>query len=140
LCNPDDTPAGPDWPKEDIPDGDLLYMRVHKSYFRNGQLQPAVFRDIEGGMSVNWQKYCPTAANARRLAKTPADNGIISFPTAGAVRAIATEPRLRVEHTPDFEKLDRSHAEVIGDKKAADVRVALLKLSVWEIAVDAPLA
>lgn len=136
MCNPDDTGTVPDWAKEDIPDGDLLYMRVHKNFVRDGELQPGVFRDIGDGMSVNWQKYCPTAADARRLAKKPEDNGVISLSSAGAVRGIATEPPLRVEHTPDFEKPDRSHSEVFGEKTSA-VRLALLRLKTWEIAIDA---
>lgn len=110
-------------------------MRVHKTFAPNGNLQPGVFRDVEGGMSVNWLKYCATAADARRLSKTPADNGIVSFPSAGALRAITP---LTVEHTPDFEKPDRSHAEVFGDKKAAGIRIALLKLARWEIQINAP--
>ena len=111
-------------------------MRAHKRYVQNGELQPAVFCDHDGGMSVSWQKYA-TAINARRRARVPHDNGIISFERAGDVRAIGT-PALRVEHAPDIETRDRSHAEVFGDKKAAGVRVALLKLFRWQISVEAP--
>jgi hypothetical protein len=139
LSNHDDTPAAaPDWPKEDIPDDALLYMRAHKSYVQNGELQPAAIRDIEGGMSVNWQKYCARAAEARRLSRVPQDNGIVSFPKAGDVRSVATKPPLTVEHTPDLERPDRSHSEIYGDKKATGVRVALLRHIRWEIRVEAP--
>jgi hypothetical protein len=108
-------------------------MRVHKMHVQQGKLQPGVFRDIEGGMSVNWQKYCANATKARALAKKPADNGVISL-VAGEVRGI---PSLTVKHTPDRERNDRSHAEVFGEK-TLEVRVALVKLSKWEIPVDAP--
>jgi hypothetical protein len=111
-------------------------MRVHKQHFVNGVLQPGAFRDV-GGMSVNWQKYCATAVAARRLAKTPQANAVIALPRTGAVREVQTAPPLRVEHTPDFAKLDRSHAEVFGDKNAA-VRVALLKIARLEIRVEDP--
>jgi hypothetical protein len=130
-------PAIPEWPEEVIPDDNALYMRVHKTHVQNGVLLPGVFRDVDGGMSVNWQKYCATAAAARRLAKNPKDNGVISFARAGDIRSIPTKPALQVEHKPDFEKLDRSHSEVFGDKKAAGVRVALLKLLHWEIPIEA---
>ncbi len=108
-------------------------MRVHKTYVQQGKLQPGVFLDIEGGMSGNWQKDCASAVEARALAKKPEDNGVISL-IAEAVRGI---PSLSVKHTPDRERNDRSHAEVFGEKNS-EVRVALLKLSKWEISVDAP--
>jgi hypothetical protein len=112
-------------------------MRVHKNFAPNGDLQPGVFRDIGGGMSVNWQRYCATAADARRLARNPGDNGVIAFPSAESIRDIATKPPLRVEHTPDRERPDQSHTEVFGEKTAA-VRHALLKLARWAIQVDEP--
>lgn len=44
------------WPIESIPDSDLLYMRIHKVFVIDGELQPGVFRDHNGPMSVHWQK------------------------------------------------------------------------------------
>jgi hypothetical protein len=132
LSSPDGAPPTPDWPVEEIPDPDVLFMRVHKSYAQAGELQPGAFRDHGGGMSVNWAKYCDPAG-ARALSKTPSDNGVISFPSAGQVRAVG-EPGLRVVHEPDRERPDRSHTEVFGNKSAA-VRAALMKLFRWEIPI-----
>src|SRR5262249_4319297 len=133
LSSPNGTPPAPNWPVEDIPDGDVLFMRIHKAFAPNGELQPGAFRDHLAGMSVNWRKYCLSPADARRLDRNPADNGVISFQSAGHVRAIG-EPKLKVVHAPDLERPDRSHTEVFGEKSAA-VRAALLKIFRWEIAV-----
>jgi hypothetical protein len=111
-------------------------MRVHKQHVQNGELQPGVFKDVDGGMSVNWQKYS-TPTQARLRAKNPAVNGIIALRNAGDVRRIVAEQSpLRVEHTPEPD--DRSHTEVFGNKKAAGVRIALLDLHEWEIRVNDP--
>lgn len=116
------------WPAEVIPDEDTLYMRAHKSHISDGELQPGVFCDkpkVNGAMSTNWKRYCETAAHARALAKTPEDNGIISFITRD-VRAVP----LVVNHTPDHDRGDRSHADVVG-KKTTKVRARLLKSFEW---------
>ena len=104
-------------------------------YISEGELQPGVFRAHGAGMSVNWQKYC-TAVQTRRLAKNPADNGVLAFDSAGAIRSIRG---LTVEHTPDRERMVRSHAEVLGDVTSAAVRVALKKISSWAIHLPDPM-
>ena len=120
----------PDWKSEDIPDADTLFRRVHRQYAPNGILQPGAFNDIGGGMSSHWQKYCPTAADARNRSKSPHDNGVVSL-QAGTVRTIPLE----VNHAPA--RKDRSHTTVLGEKTAA-VRAKLLKISAWEIEPEAP--
>ena len=118
------------WPKEDIPDGDNLFMRIHRNYVRDNEPIPGVFTDHGSGMSTNWQKYCPKAEDARQKAGNPDNNGVIVL-VAGDVRSISP---LKVEHTPDFERKDRSHADVIG-KKDAEVRLKLLDIYRWAIEV-----
>jgi hypothetical protein len=113
-------------------------MRVHKNLLIDGELAPNAFRDQGGGMSVNWDKYA-TAVETRRLAKTPADNGVIRIESAQAVRSISTNPPLRVDHTPDKIRRVRSHCEVFGDKTTS-VRAALFKLVSWEIRHTEPVA
>lgn len=115
------------WESESIPDGDLLFRRVHKQYVVNGELQPNAFSDQGPGMSAHWQRYC-TPQRARSKAKVPADNGIVSLRT-GSVRDIPLE----VSHTPS--QNDRSHTTVMGEKTAA-VRVKLWKLANWEVRPD----
>ena len=114
-----------DWPSEHIPDHDVLYMRVHRSYIRNGQLTPGVFRDQGDAMSVNWQRYCETPEAARQLAKIPAENGVVQL-IAGEVRAVP----LAVVHTPDRESGVRSHADVRG-AKTTEVRAKLMMRFRW---------
>jgi hypothetical protein len=121
------------WPPEAIPDEDTLYLRVHRNYFLDGELQPGVFRDHGDGMSTHWSKYCTSASAARMFARHPADNGVVSL-LVGAVRATP----LIVAHTPVQDPPDRSHADVIG-LKTAEVRLRLLDLSVWEIRPTEPL-
>src|SRR3974390_1478453 len=48
------------WPKEDIPEEDRIFMRIHLATFRCAKDQappPGVFRNHKGGMSVDWEKY-----------------------------------------------------------------------------------
>ena len=54
MAEPSDMTA---WPVEDIPDGDKLFMRVHRNWCPGGDLSPGVFRDHGGGMSTDWERY-----------------------------------------------------------------------------------
>ena len=124
------------WQSEPIPDGDTLYMRVHVNNTVNGELHPGVFVDRHGAMSVNWQKYCPAPEDARRRAKEPIKNGVISA-TAGKARAV---PQV-VEHTPiqdnpDPRLIDRSHTDVRG-QKTSEVRLKLLDAFDWCLRIGA---
>ena len=115
------------WPIEIIPDGNSVFMRAHKAHFRDGVLQPGVFREQDGGMSVDWDKY-GSAETTRQQAPKPADNGVLSMPVAG-IRHIEG---LKVEHTP--EPLNRAHAEVFGlgltdRERQTEMRLLLLGIS-----------
>lgn len=115
------------WAKEAIPDDDLLFMRAHRCHFRNGTLMPGVFRDVDGGMSLNWQRYCSSAEEARNKAAKPEDNAII-----GLIARDIRNTHLVLEHTPDELRNDRSHAEAVGEK-TAEIRTQLMKVLSWQI-------
>ena len=114
-----------EWPQEAVPDGDILFRRVHWQYAPDGELQPNAFSDIGPGMSTHWQKYCPTAADARSKAKNPDVVGVVSLP-AGGVRLLS----LVVQHAPS--RNDRSHVTVAGEK-TAEIRQKLAKLAAWQL-------
>lgn len=63
-------------------------------------------------MSTEWRKYCATPQGVRSHAKVPQDNAVLLL-IAGDVRAIQG---LGVVHTPDRERRNRAHVDVIGDK------------------------
>jgi hypothetical protein len=109
---------------EFIPDGDRLYYRVHASYYPDGELRPGVFHDVEGGMSVDWEKFS-TAIQARNRARVPEMNGVVSF-VAGEVRQV---PQI-VEHRPLDDNI--AHSDIIGEK-TPEVRVKLMGIFRWEI-------
>ena len=113
------------WEPEEIPDAARVFMRAQKSFFRNGQLQPGVFRDHGAGMSVDWDRYS-TALEAHGRCKVPADNAIISM-EVGGIRAIQ---QLSVNHTPLED--NRAHSHVIGEK-SPEARVLLGRLVRFEI-------
>ena len=114
-----------DWPKEDIPDGDRLFYRVHRSLCRRGEIGVNVFRHQGDGMSTDWEKYS-TPEESRNRAKKPLENAVVSL-IAGEVAKI---PGQQIEHTPI--PRNRSHADVFGEKNV-EVRVHLRRLAVVEI-------
>ncbi len=113
------------WPIEDIPDPDILFMRTHKIHFKKdtGELKPSFFKDHGDSMSSNWNKYCLTPEEARRKAKIPEENAVIQF-VVGCVRSIP----LTVTHAPDYDRQDRSHTDIKGEK-TSEVRLKLLELT-----------
>jgi len=113
------------WPVEIIPDHDKLYCRVHKTYIKPLGIEPSAFANRPTGsnsMSVDWAKYA-TPDETRRRAKKPIENAVVQFET-GRVRTI---PTLSVEHSPDQERANRAHSDVIGDKNA-EVRIQLSRI------------
>jgi len=110
---------------EHVPNEDVLFLRVHPQNAPNGELQASAFKDIGPGMSTNWQKYCPTAADSKSLAAKPKGHGVVSL----VVEPVRSIP-LAVTHTPA--KKDRSHTTVAGEK-TPEVREKLLQQATWEI-------
>ena len=113
------------WPAEYIPDTDVLFMRVHRTFVVNDTLIPGVFRDHGGGMSTDWGKYS-TEHDTLARSKKPTDNGVIEM-NVSQVRAI--QP-LTVIHKPLVD--NRAHADVSGEK-STEVRVKLLRIARWLI-------
>jgi hypothetical protein len=118
-----------DFEVEEIPDEDLLYMRVHKNWIRDGELNPGTFRNNEGGMSTAWSKYSdPEQPRIRVIAydKEPDKYGILGM-NVGDVRNI---PDQVVIHKPLDD--NRSHTDVEGVKETKQ-RVLYLEIVNWEI-------
>jgi hypothetical protein len=110
------------WPVEEIPDGDRLFMRVHRMWIKkNGEVAATFFKNRLDertgrlGMSTDWSRYA-TSEEARQRAKDPSVNGVTAL-GVGQVRAI---PKQRVEHTPiqGHPSLpdNRAHTDVYGPK------------------------
>lgn len=124
------------WAVEDIPDPDRLFYRVHRnSLGTNGEIVPGVFREREGSISTDWEKYS-TADEARQRARVPAANGIVSL-FAGEVRRLD----LLVRHEPDEARHNRAHAGIHGletdPERKVELRFRLLDLvSGWVIPPD----
>ncbi|HEY7031692.1 MAG TPA: hypothetical protein VH482_10210 [Thermomicrobiales bacterium] len=132
------------WPKEHIPDDDLLYVRVLKDDIdEEGIPEPRVVRnhvDQRGiaAMSTAWSRYArpqDTLQRARR--RPPADYGVISL-NVGMVRRI---PYHSVEHDPVFNEPEdplkpnnRAHTNVSGPKSpkepGGDVKIRALYIAV----------
>lgn len=118
----------PDWPIEDIPDPDRLFMRAHHMFFHDGRLEPGVFRDHESSMSTDWENYS-TPEETRQRGNIPADNAVISFHSGNARRI-----DLEVRHEPLAD--NRAHAGVYGEK-SPEVRMHLLPTTHVELALPA---
>lgn len=98
------------YPREEIPDGDDLYMRIHYKTIREGKPFAGVFKNHGRGMSTNWSKY--SDANATRIQGTQNSGayGVLSM-RVGDVRTI---PEQVVVHSP--EPSNRAHTDVEGKK------------------------
>ena len=119
------------YPVEDIPNDDKLYYRAHKMYIRDGLLTPGVFREIEDGMSADWEKYSTPEQTRQRASKNHLQNGIVSFIT-GQLR---NKLNLEVLHSPSRE--NRAHSLIKGKEKKIqhnpEIRLKLLNVCQWEI-------
>ena len=118
------------WSVEIIPDIDNVFMRAHRMHFRDGALQPGVFRQRNNGMSVNWEKYATAQDTRNGATKNPNDNAVIRM-CAGRIREI---PDLQVAHDPDITRHNRAHSNVLGmphhnTPELIEVRVKLLRIS-----------
>lgn len=94
---------------EHIPDPDQIFMRVHVQWLRPPAhvLHAGVFRETEGAISADWEKYS-TAQETRYRARNPSQNGVIALVT-GNVRGI---DGLSVEHEPV--RSNRAHSGIHG--------------------------
>lgn len=120
------------FPVEDIPNRDSVFMRAHKDYIRDGDIVPGVFREQDGSMSVDWDKYA-TPEDTRKRAKNPSNNAVLSLSVEG-IRKIRN---LNVRHAP--ESANRAHSEVdLPDDREhlTEARLLLLRLADVVIRVD----
>jgi hypothetical protein len=113
---------------DNIPDGDLIYHRVHKTHFKDDVLNlRLVFKDIGGAMSTDWAALS-TPQESQNRGKIPADNGVLGM-NVGKVRAIPHE----VRHEPSAANI--SHTNVYGEKTDK----ALIKYSrIWNWEIKPP--
>ncbi len=114
------------WPVESIPDSDNLYMRIHHNQIRDDAPIPGAFKDHEGGMSTDWNKYSTPFETRRRGRKPEQEYGVVSLPVGG-VRSI---PNLTVVHEPL--PVNRAHSEVFGEKDT-EARLKLCRLYQWQV-------
>ena len=123
-----------EWPAEEIPDPDKLYMRVHRNNVVNRELTPVALRDHappdggRAGMSTDWSRYSSPEETRLRTDRNPDNYGVVEM-IVGVARSI---PGVAVEHTPRPE--NRAHTDVFGDKKDQEIRVRLTRACEWVIA------
>ena len=109
------------WPKESIPNAALLFMRVHELWRRNGGVSPGAFKNHNGGMSTDWEKYA-APEETRGRGREPERNAVVAL-AAGDVRQV---PGQVVEHTPQVD--NRAHGDVFGQKDT-EARFKLRRLA-----------
>jgi hypothetical protein len=80
-------------------------------------------------MSTDWERYS-TPEESRARSSVPSDNGVVAL-NAGSVRLAG----LQVLHTPDVERGNRAHTDVIGEKTNR-VRLLLHDLAEWKITIS----
>lgn len=117
------------WPVEDIPNGDTLYMRVHKNNILNGELDAAAFQRHGGGLSTDWAKYAsPEDTRSRSQSSPPGRNAVVAF-VVGDIRDIGFD----VAHEPIMPTLDdpfgnQAHTEVSAQVSSVEFRAKLSNL------------
>jgi hypothetical protein len=99
------------WEVEEIPNGDSVFYRVSRGWLNptDPQLSPGVFREHDGSMSCDWNKYSE-AHETRARTGAPLDFGVIRL-HAGGLRKIEG---LILSHDPDFPLNNRAHSSVTG--------------------------
>ena len=129
------------WPIEDIPDEDYLYIRVHKGWFRDGLIVPGFFRNLPdeetGAMSTDWNRYStPEALRAR--ARKPEENAVGRFQVA----IVRQMPEQTVHHSPiqNHPTLpdNRAHTDVAGPKATSTFDVQVKFARACEIVLVLP--
>lgn len=113
------------WDVEEVPEPDILFMRIHRSWFSNGVLNTAAFRNTPtavDGMSTDWNKYSSALDTRRRSQRNhPVDYAVVQM-EVGQVKRL---PGQSVVHSPEAD--NRAHTDVFGDK-LPEVRVKLGRL------------
>lgn len=110
-----------DFPIEQIPDEDFLFLRVHCSDMRGEKKEEVGLNaftnrptdDPKAKLSTNWSRYSSAEHTRTNLkpGKNPKNYAVVRM-NVGAVRKIPTQ---LVEHAPERE--NRSHSHVTGLNK-----------------------
>jgi hypothetical protein len=118
------------WEIEEIPDSALLFRRVHINEMDPEDfafIPPKIFHEIEGGISVDWEKYSTPEASRQR-AKNP-ESICIAAIHASKVRSLED---LDVKHAPDL--ANRAHSNILGLNLVAKPRRTKMRLKLAEYA------
>ena len=106
--------------RETIPTEHSVFMRIHSTWIRNGEVLAGAYQDRKGSMSVDWELYS-TPELTRQRARKPEENGV----RAAVVGGILDIEGLSIEHQPiqpgtvDEHGRDisnRAHCGVLGEK------------------------
>jgi hypothetical protein len=123
------------WQKEHIPDTDNVFFRAHRNLCPKGEIAPNVFREQNGGISTDWEKYS-TAAECRNRARSPADNAVLRL-NVGDVRGI---DRLEVDHSPVKHEAplpdNRAHSDILGLGKMSPESITEARVLLRRAAVN----
>ena len=125
------------WPKEEIPDKDYLFQRVHKNHIVQGTLAVSmVFKNYGEGMSTEWSHYSSAQKTKNRVAKLsppkdPKNYGVINLKVK-EVRKISGQT---VVHTPLKE--NRAHTDIKGEK-TEKAKVLFSRIYDWSIKPPVP--
>ena len=123
-----------EFPKEQIPDEDDLFMRIHFAHFKYGDILTIAFQNHNCGMSTNWSNYADALLTKEQAAlngKDPNNYGVVEI-SVGGVRDI---PNQEVDHDPDPD--NQAHTNVLGEKDE-EARLKLKELADWAIRINRP--
>lgn len=65
-----------EFPIEDIPDCDCVFMRAYRDRVKNGVVRPSAFEPHKGGLSVDWDRYSTADATLSR-ANNPTNYAVV---------------------------------------------------------------
>jgi len=97
-------------------------------WIRDGEPIPGSFRNINGGMSTDWEKYSTAQQSRNRATSDPSRNGVISL----IVKDVRDIPYQTVEHDPSID--NRAHTNVLGEK-GTEERLRFMRIYRWEIRI-----
>ncbi len=130
--------------EEDIPDRDIVYLRIHRNSSPDGTINSAALRPQgEDGLSVDWAKYS-TAEETQARARKPSANGVASVDVGGIRGIIYPGVTLEVEHDPienNPEIPDNiAHSLIKGapnelEENRLEIRKLMAKQMAWAIQV-----
>lgn len=128
-----------EWPVEDIPNDDWLFLRVKHCHVENGEPMAGAFRNHGSGddlgMSTDWDKYS-TPNETRDRAAEPSLFGVMAMRVVD-VRGIPSQIVVHAPIWPD----NRAHANVKGPKgskettrvDSVEIRLRFRQVSEWRI-------